>query len=114
MKVGKLQDKLSNISKSKEIKMYHPAAGDWVDFDIIDTKLYKIKKSSLLRLINLQAKQHGNDKVITECRTPKWEIYSEGLLDDFMVPDYEFKTIKMIVNKTKGVSTFDRMGDINY
>lgn len=114
MKGKKLKKIIKEIDDSVDVKMYHPAVDDWVDFELLDVYMYRMKKDYLLELINLQNKQRGVDKIVTECREPKWELYEYDSIDEDEKEGYEFKKIKLIANKTKGESTFDRLGTINY
>jgi cobalamin-dependent methionine synthase I len=118
MKVKKLKELLNNLSDNSEIKMFHPAAIDFVDFEIVETQLMRMKKTALLEAINLRRQRDGEPLVsLEDVSFDTWSLideYSGVDFDENNIKDYETKKILMICNKTKGETSFDRLGTFNY
>ena len=118
MKAKKLKELLANIPDNVEIKMFHPAVGDFVDFDIQDATLMRMTRKALHETINLCRVRDGEPEVtINDVSFDNWgleEDYFGVDFDENNIKYYETKKIKLICNKTKNRETFDRLGTIRY
>ena len=118
MKVKKLKALLEKLPDNAEIKMFHPAVGDWVNFEIVESELIRMKKTSLLEVMNLRRERDGQPLLsLEDISFDNWEfidVYSGVEFDENNINDYETKKIFLISNKTKGAISFDRLGTMNY
>jgi hypothetical protein len=118
MKVKKLKEILDKLPDNVEIKMFHPAAIDFVDFEIVETQLMRMKRTSLLETLNLRQQRDGKPLYkLEDIGFDEWSLiddYSGVDFDENYIKQYETKKILMICNKTKGATTFDRLGTMSY
>jgi hypothetical protein len=118
MKVKKLKELLDKLPDNAEIKMFHPSVDDWVDFEIVETQLMRMKRTALLESINLRRQRDGEPLVsLEDVSFDTWEfidVYSGVHFDENNIKNYETKKIMLISNKTKGATTFDRLGTMSY
>lgn len=128
MKKSKLIELLNSIPGDPEVKLWNGLVGDWVD---IENKAYQL---DLVR----QTEQHYIERVrIDECIARKdweyqlpeeyvsklkagykkvcvWEQNDFVTREDIKEKRYAVKTVYAIQAKNKGVSTWDRAGNISY
>lgn len=118
MKVKKLKELLSKLPDNAEIKMFHPAVADWVDFEILETELMRMKRTALLESLNLRQQRDGKSLYeLQDIGFDKWSLvdeYSGVDFDEDYIKNYETKKIFMVCNKIKGATTFDRLGTMSY
>jgi hypothetical protein len=118
MKVKKLKELLDKLPDNAEIKMFHPAAIDFVDFEILETQLMRMKRTALLESLNLRQQRDGKPLYeLQDIGFDNWSLIDEyrGVdFDENNIKHYETKKILMICNKTKGATSFDRLGTMSY
>ncbi len=102
----KAKDLIAILEKNpeQEIKLYNNLFGDWVDINIQECELVKIKDSTLLKQINNQKEREGLPiwSKLQEGKYKKrdWEL--KNRLVDYIKrePDYDFKKV-FIIRGTK-------------
>ena len=120
--VGELKKFLENFPDNMEIKYYNGMVDDWHNIDVIENVLFKEKPAFTLKLINYQ-RERNNEPKLTKLtkgsfRAREWEFaneFNQTFLDAAEQKRcFSTKKILLFQGKTRGKSTFDRMGDINY
>tara|TARA_R110002126_G_scaffold228839_1_gene373238 strand:+ start:1124 stop:1504 length:381 start_codon:yes stop_codon:yes gene_type:complete len=126
MKVDEIIKELQKLPSDMEVKMYIPIVEDWVDIKLDEVELHRVNKETKLEVRNKQNihlnEDHNmgrrTDYTIDEIENDEWELYdtmSMSAIDDKMYEEcYDKTNVLLISNVFKGVSTFDRMGDIEY
>ncbi len=128
MKKSKLIEILNNIDGNPEIKLWNGFVGDWVDIEktLVPVDLFKMTETYYIESCRLEKCRDLNDwsyqfsaediaslKVSykTNCSL---EINNYVTQEDISKKRYVKTTVLMIESKTKGVKTWDRIGDIIY
>ena len=109
-----------------EVKMFLPIVEDWVDIKLDEVELHRVNKETKLEVRNKQNihlnEEHNmgrrTDYTIDEIENDEWELYdtmSMSAIDDKMYEEcYDKTNVLLISNVFKGVSSFDRMGEMEY
>jgi len=116
MKVKDLKKQLNKLPDDMDVKILLPEVEDWADVKIEKISLKKMKKEEKLGLINWQNKQYDlgrPETKIEDVKESEWEIHGE-YLDDKVKTMYDFKEALLLKPKSRGKSTFDRFGKIQY
>jgi hypothetical protein len=104
----------------RDVKIYLDIVNDWLDIEILDDELVKMKPSYHLDLINYDKMDNKmtledyKEKIIIN--KPKYELKSDFV--DYenkeIKQNYTFKPIFLMKGKPRGLCTFDRLGKIYY
>lgn len=128
MKKSKLMKILSEIEGDPDILLWNGMVGDWQDIDktVIKSELTKMSFAHYKRCIENERIQWGGEKsdyIIQEKellelkkrynKCVEWE-YSFATEDDIKAKRYSNKFVYLIGAKTRGVKTWDRLGNIEY
>jgi hypothetical protein len=126
MKVEELIKELQKLPTDMEVKMFLPIVEDWVDIKLDEVELHRVNKETKLEVRNKQNihlnEEHNmgrrTDYTIDEIENDEWELYdtmSMSAIDDKMYEEcYDKTNVLLISNVFKGVSSFDRMGEMEY
>jgi hypothetical protein len=114
MRKNKLIELLQEIEGDPEVLVWNGQVGDWMGLKskIHDRKLSRMSRKKYLHFLNLEQQSNG----LPELGLNDFEYDEEWVFDD--VPDYnrhdQNKNVIMLEPKQRGISTFDRAGDISY
>lgn len=128
MKKSKLIEMLNRLEGDPEIKLWNGMVGDWMD---IDPKLVPsdLVKQTLAHWLDMCRLHECRDRQDRDYQLPDeevaqlkkdynkvntWELNPYVNLEDVKEGRYSVKTIYLLNAKTKGVKSFDRLGDIDY
>ena len=128
MKKSKLIEMLNKIEGDPEIKLWNGMVGDWMD---IAPKLVPsdLVKQSLTHWLDMCRLHECRDRQDRDYQLPDeevaqlkkdynkvnpWELNPYVTLEDVQEGRYLLKNIYLLNAKTKGVKSFDRLGDIDY
>jgi hypothetical protein len=126
MKVKELIKELQKLPANMEVKMFLPIVEDWVDIKLDEVELHRVNKETKLEVRNKQNiylnEEHNmgrrTDYTIDEIENDEWELYDDmsmSSVDDKMYEEcYDKTNVLLISNVFKGVSSFDRMGEMEY
>ena len=129
MKKSKLMKMLSEIEGDPDILLWDGAVGDWLDIDksFIESDLVKMTFGYYLRCIESERIRYGNktpDYIIPKEEYPElkknynkdqvWEDNKFVSVCDIQDKKYTKKSVIMINSKPRGITTWDRLGRINY
>lgn len=128
MKKSDLIAALNAIPGNPEIKLWNGMVGDWMDIDkeLVPSDLVKQTFEHYVEMIRLE-RCHDlknwdvqlDDEEIAELRKSykqyiNWECNQFVKEDDIKEKRYRRKNIFYINGKRRGVSTFDRLGSLEY
>lgn len=115
MRKNKLIELLQEIEGNPEVLVWNGHVGDWM---ALETKLHKktltrMSKKRRLYYVNLEQQVRGKEPLTLEDLKGDDEEWS---IDDTFDTVYHDQTKKVIMlnPKTRGVKSFDRIGDISY
>jgi hypothetical protein len=128
MKKSKLIEMLNAIPGNPDIKLWNGMVGDWME---IDPKLIEqvLVKQTLEHWLEMCRYQDRRDKKDPDYQMPpeeiaeltkrysklhQWEMNPFVTLEDVENKRYRAKNVLIMQAKSRGVKTFDRMGDISY
>lgn len=128
MKKSKLIAILNAIEGDPEIKLWNGMVGDWVD---IDPELVpqELVKQTLEHWLEMCRAEDCIERKDWEYQMPaeevaqltknypklhKWEMNPYVTLEDVQKKRYKLKKVLIMQSKQKGVTTWDRLGDISY
>ncbi len=128
MRKNKLIEVLSSIKGNPEIVLWNGMVGDWMDISpkLVEGDLVRQSFDNYVSHIEFEEKRHLNDfnyklpeKEVeylkkTYRKHYKWEHNDFVTGEDVSSGRYELKRIVYINAKLRGVSTFDRLGNIDY
>ena len=127
MKKSKLIELLNNIKGNPDIIFYNGFVEDWQDLSsqLVESRLVKRSLSNWIYYIELEEqvrRKDFNHKLSEERVKELTSLYKEveweenHRISDEAVKrgDYKSKRVYYLQSKIRGVSTFDRMGNINY
>lgn len=117
----KAKDLIKILQKNpeQEVKFFNGYVDDWMNITIQEETLIKEKPSHLLEIANYQRKSLGLPEY-TPNDVKKFKQFSNwGFPNEFAdyekeKKNYSFKKVFLICGKKRGLSTFDRLGDIEY
>ena len=128
MKKSKLIEMLNKIEGDPEIKLWNGMVGDWMDIDreLVPSDLVKQTLAHWLEMCRVEACKDRRDwdyqmpaeevarlkKDYNKVNT--WELNPYVTLEDVQEKRYSLKNIYILNAKTKGVKSFDRLGEIDY
>lgn len=129
MKLSKLIQVLQNaqdMGGDVDVLLWNGMVGDWMDIDITPSDLVKMTEKSYLE-VNLHERQREERNWDYEF-TPeeladlkkmyrkvcKWEANQFVTQEDIKDGRYKSKKVLYVDGKRRGVSTFDRLGTIEY
>ena len=116
----KAKDLIKILEKNPEmeVKLYNGFVDDWMDISVSEDTLVKEKPSTTLMLINYDRERNNLPKLEklsnTSYKKRQWEFPNQFADYERDKKDYSFKKIFCINGKRRGLSTFDRLGDIDY
>ena len=117
---------LQQINGNPEIKLWNGFVGDWQDIDNKFVELDVFNRSfksyvNMARMSGFAYRKEArelSDEDVKNLRKgwnrKNYEVNRFVTKEDVSSGDYKKKTFTIIQAKIKGVSTFDRLGDINY
>lgn len=128
MKKSKLIEMLNTIPGNPDIILWNGMVGDWMDIAPapVEGSLVKMSFESYVRHVEFEHKRDRNDfdyklsaEQITELKKSYrqhygWECNEFVTTEDVKSGRYKEKTVYYINAKKRGISTFDRLGDISY
>ena len=128
MKKSKLIEMLNQVSDDAEIKLWNGFVCDWVDLktELVPVMLFKMTESYYIEVVRQERAIYNKDwdyKLSIEevanlkklyKKVCKWEEHQFVIDDDVHEGRYKAKVVYMLQAKTKGVTTWDRGGDISY
>ena len=128
MKKSKLIEMLNRLEGDPEIKLWNGMVGDWMDIDreLVPSDLVKQTLAHWLEMCRVEECKTRRDwdyQMPAEevARLKKdynkvnpWELNPYVTLEDVQEKRYSLKNIYILNAKTKGVTSFDRLGDIDY
>lgn len=128
MKKSKLIEMLNRLEGDPEIKLWNGMVGDWMDIDkeLVPSDLVKQTLAHWLEMCRVEACKDRRDwdyqmpaeevarlkKDYNKVNT--WELNPYVTLEDVQEKRYSLKNIYILNAKTKGVKSFDRLGEIDY
>lgn len=128
MKKSKLIEMLNRLEGDPEIKLWNGMVGDWMDIapKLVPSDLVKQTRAHWLEMCRLQECRDRQDwdyqlpdeevaqlkKDYNKVNT--WDLNPYVTLEDVKEGRYSVKTIYLLNTKTRGVKTFDRLGNIDY
>jgi hypothetical protein len=128
MKKSKLIEMLNRLEGDPEIKLWNGMVGDWMDIskELVPSDLVKQSLEHWLEMCRVQECRHRRDwdyqlpaeevaqlkKDYNKVNT--WELNPFVTLEDVKEKRYKLKNIYILNAKRKGVTDFDRVGDIDY
>lgn len=128
MKKSKLIELLNRLEGDPEIKLWNGMVGDWMDIapKLVPSDLVKQTRAHWLEMCRLQECRDRQDwdyqlpdeevaqlkKDYNKVNT--WDLNPYVTLEDVKEGRYSVKTIYLLNTKTRGVKTFDRLGNIDY
>lgn len=122
MKVKDLKKKLSKLPDDMDVKILLPEVEDWADVKTEEIHLKKLKHEVNVEMINSQNKQLNEEynlgrktdyTVDDRDDIGEWEIHGHHLESEVKTM-YDFKEALLLKPKSRGKSTFDRYGNIEY
>ena len=128
MKKSKLIEMLSKIKGDTEIKLWNGMVCDWMDIskELVPSDLVKQTLAHWLEMCRVEeckARRDWDYQMPAEevARLKKdynkvnpWELNPYVTLEDVQEKRYSLKNIYILNAKTKGVTSFDRLGDVSY
>jgi hypothetical protein len=128
MKKSKLIEMLNRLEGDPEIKLWNGMVGDWMDIDkeLVPSDLVKQTLAHWLEMCRVEECKGRRDwdyQMPAEevARLKKdynkvnpWELNPYVTLEDVQEKRYSLKNIYILNAKTKGVTSFDRLGDVSY
>jgi hypothetical protein len=128
MKKSKLIEMLTAIKGNPEVKLWNGFVSDWVDVDakLVPVTLVRMTQAYWLESCRIQdcierkdwAYQMPAEEVArlkkrytTVC---KWEDNQYVTQEDIDKKRYAARKVQIMQAKTKGVKTWDRIGDVSY
>lgn len=126
MKKNELIAILENIKGNPEIKLWNGFVSDWQDIDKIPVSIDIFKHSleshiNTARMSGYSYRKSPRDLSAEEVKELKkgwkhinYEINEFVTKEDVKLKRYKRKKIVLLQPKIKGISTFDRLGDVNY
>lgn len=128
MKKSKLIEMLNQVSDDAEIKLWNGFVCDWVDLktELVPVMLFKMTESYYIEVVRQERAIYNKDwdyKLSIEevanlkklyKKVCKWEENQFVIDDDVHEGRYKAKVVYMLQAKPKGVTTWDRGGDISY
>jgi hypothetical protein len=128
MKKSKLIEMLNRLEGDPEIKLWNGMVGDWMDIDreLVPSDLVKQTFAHWLEMCRVEECKDRRDwdyqmpaeevarlkKDYNKVNT--WELNPYVTLEDVQEKRYSLKNIYILNAKTKGVKSFDRLGEIDY
>lgn len=117
----KAKDLIKILEKypERDIKIHNGIVCDWMDINVFEEELVKMKTSYHLDLINKQ-RTDGKQMTIEEYKMSNsvkkqtYEYKNEYIDYDENKNNYIFKPVFIISGKPRGLCTFDRLGTIHY
>lgn len=118
----KAKDLIKILEKypERDVKIHNGIVNDWMDVEISDDELVKMKTSYHIDLINYHNKNEDNKLTKEEynksnnIKKPNFEYKSAFVDYDKNKSNYTFKPVFIISGKHRGLCTFDRLGTIHY
>jgi hypothetical protein len=127
MKAKQLIDLLSKIDPECEVVLWNGMVGDWVDIDekLVHASLVRQSLTDRIECIANEERRHRKDwdyelppdeqAEITELwKKSDWECNEFVTQEDIEEGRYLEKPVVYINAKKRGVSTWDRLGNIHY
>jgi hypothetical protein len=126
MRKLKLIELLNNLKGNPEIVLWNGAVGDWMDLSpkLIEGELVKLTFAYFCRAVEGEEKQIDHKFQLTPEVTKEWaasyrkhytwEVNSCVTSDDITKGIYKAKRVIFINAKSRGVTTWDRLGSISY
>ena len=128
MRKNKLIELLTSIKGNPDILLWNGMVGDWMDIDNkpVETSLVKSSFENHLLRCEYEDKRDRNDyefkysqEDIADIKKSynkhyKWECNQFVTDKDISSGDYKEKKVFILNAKKRGVSTFDRFGNIDY
>ena len=128
MKKSKLIEMLNRLEGDPEIKLWNGMVGDWMDIskELVPSDLVKQTLEHWLEMCRIEACKDRQDRdyqlpAEEVARLKKdynkvntWELNPFVTLEDVKEKRYKLKNIYILNAKRKGVTDFDRVGDIEY
>ena len=128
MKKSKLIALLNTLEGDPEIKLWNGMVGDWMDIsnELAPSDIVKETLEHWLEMCRLQDCQDRKDwdyqmpaeeiAVLTKnySKVHKWELNPYVTLEDVKAKRYKLKKIYILQAKVKGVTSWDRQGNISY
>lgn len=128
MKKNELIALLNNVPGNPDIKLWNGMVGDWMDLDkeLVPADLVKQTFEHYVEMCRLDRCYHEknwdiklSDEEIAELRQSykqyiDWECNEFIKEDDIKEKRYRRKNIVYINGKRRGVSTYDRLGSLEY
>lgn len=129
MKKSKLIELLNNIDGDPEIKLWNGYVGDYMDLgDVIPSDIVKMRFEFFLEMCRLEhCMDTGADRKtytfthdeIVELRKNykdnyEWEHNEYVTEEDIKAKKYSRKRVMILNAKTRGKTTFDRIGQLSY
>lgn len=119
---------LNQVSDDAEIKLWNGFVCDWVDLEtkLVPVTLFKMTESYYIEVVRQERAIYNKDwdyKLSIEevanlkklyKKVCKWEEHQFVIDDDVHEGRYKAKVVYMLQAKLKGVTTWDRAGDISY
>jgi hypothetical protein len=128
MKKSKLIEMLNQLEGDPEIKLWNGMVGDWMDIsrELVPSDLVKQSLEHWLEMCRIEECRNRRDwdyqlpaeevarlkKDYNKVNT--WELNPYVTLEDVQEKRYKLKNIYILNAKTKGVTSFDRLGDVSY
>lgn len=128
MKKSDLIELLNSIPGNPEVKLWNGLVGDWVDIEkkVYPLELVKQTEQHYLERVRIdeciarkdweyQLPEDRLDKLkVSHKRNCKWEQNDFVTREDVAEKRYSVKTVYALQAKNKGVTTWDRAGNISY
>ena len=126
MKKDKLIKMLSEIPGNPDITLWNGMVGDWMDIgNLVEGDLVKQTLSHHIRHVQFdECKQRNDwtyelppaelDSLKKSYRSIQWDHNPFVTQDDIKEGHYKSKRVVYINAKTRGISTWDRLGQMSY
>lgn len=126
MKKDKLIKMLSEIPGNPDIILWNGMVGDWMDIgNLVEGDLVKTTYSHYVQHVQFDERKRLNDWTYTlpadelvdlkkSYNSIVWEHNPFVTLDDIKEGHYKSKRVVYINAKTRGISTWDRLGKVSY
>lgn len=126
MKKSKLIKMLTEMTGDPDVILWNGMVGDWTNFRLVPSYLYKQTLEDYLRRVAYERKQDMDDwdyelteEEIEQAKKDyrkyvEWEVGNYVSVEDVEDELYKSKPVVFIEAKPSGKSTFDRFGIIEY
>lgn len=124
--IAHLQNSVSIRGKNADVLLWNGMVGDWMDINLVSGDLVKMTEKSYLEA-NLHERMRDeknweyefSSEELADLRKMyrkvcKWETNQFVTEEDIKAGRYKRKQVLYVDGKPRGVSTFDRLGSIEY